>query len=812
MDAANPTAELDRQIREHLHNTCIVDPDQAKPRHLYQALAHTVRDHLVDRWRATQATYDQSDAKQVHYLSAEFLLGRALTQNLISLGLFDAAKEVFAERGLDLSAVLEQEPDPGLGNGGLGRLAACFLESMATLGLAGFGQGIRYQYGIFEQRIADGQQVEHGDDWLRFGNVWEIARPEERVEVQFYGRVEHHTRRDGTFEARWVDARTIYGVPYDMPIAGYATPHVNTLRLWSAEPREGFDLAVFNAGDYRQAVEERTLVESISKVLYPADHTPEGRELRLKQQAFFCTCAIADLLRRFDARHDDLRTLPDHVAIQLNDTHPAVTVAELMRVLVDLRGLPWAVAWDVTQRTVSYTNHTLMPEALERWPVAMFGRLLPRHLEIIYEINRQFLTEVRVQWPQEPDRLTRMSLIEEGPERRIRMAHLAVVGSHKVNGVAALHSDLVKTRLLPDFAELYPERFTNKTNGVTPRRWMFAANPGLTSLLDDTIGSGWAADLDRLARFEPHVGKPEVRARLTAIKRANKERLSNLVRRRMDLKIDPSALFDIQIKRIHEYKRQLLCGLQVIGRYLRLKAGEDLPPRVVLFGGKAAPGYAMAKLHIRFLHDVAAMIRRDPKVRQRLQVVFVPNYNVSLAEVLIPAADLSEQVSMAGKEASGTGNMKFAMNGALTIGTLDGANVEIREAVGADNFFLFGKTAPEVEALKAAGYLPGPYINEDPLLAEVIGLIAGGFFSDLDADRYAGLVNDLRRHDPWLVCADFRTYVEAQDRVDAAWRNPDDWTRMAGLNIARVGRFSSDRTISQYADEIWDVSPVEVTT
>lgn len=805
----NPDS-LRQRIDNHLHDTLVVRPDLASPRQRYLALAHVVRDLLVDRWHKTQQTYEVADAKQVHYLSAEFLLGRMLTQNLQSLNMLGAARACLAEQGMDLSELLDHEPDPGLGNGGLGRLAACFLDSMATLGLPGFGQGIRYEFGIFEQRIEGGQQVELGDNWLRFGNVWEVCRPEERVPVRFYGRVEHQTSDDGRFHPRWVDARCVWGVPYDMPVAGYGTPHVNTLRLWSAQPTEGFDLSVFNAGDYRRAVEERTLVEAISKVLYPADNTPAGRELRLKQQIFFCTCAIADALRRFDARHQDLRLLPDKVALQLNDTHPAVAVAELMRVLVDDRGLPWALAWSLTRRTIAYTNHTLMPEALETWPVDMFRRLLPRHYEIIAEIDRRSLLEVRVRWPRDPARLDRMSLFSNHGEPKIRMAHLATVGSHAVNGVAAMHSELVRSFLLRDFAELEPKKFQNKTNGVTPRRWLLDANPGLASLLTEIAGPGWVTDLDRVAALEEHLGDPGMRANLRRIKHDNKLRLLEVLSGRMELRADPHALFDIQIKRIHEYKRQLLCALSVIDRYLRLKAGEDLPPRVILFGGKAAPGYAIAKLHIRFLHDVAAMIERDPDVRDRLTMAFVPNYSVSLAERLIPAADLSEQISMAGKEASGTGNMKFAMNGALTIGTLDGANVEIRERVGAENFFLFGHTVEEVQAIKARGYDPTEAIRASPRLAEVVELIRSGFFSEGDPSRYAAILHALTVDDRWLVTADFDSYLEAQQTVDEAWADPDDWSRRAGLNIARVAYFSSDRTIAQYAAEIWGTEHVEV--
>ncbi|MFK7928455.1 MAG: glycogen/starch/alpha-glucan phosphorylase [Myxococcota bacterium] len=806
----NPTPPpLSDHVRQHLRTTCMIDPAQATPRDVYQALAHSVRDRLVAQWQRTSAATLGSGVKEVHYLSAEFLLGRALTSNLIALDLYDEARDALSGMGVDLGSALEQERDPGLGNGGLGRLAACFMESMATLGLPGFGQGIRYEFGIFEQAIVNGQQVEQGDDWLRFGNVWEVMRPEDRVAVQFYGRVQHETE-GARFQARWLDTRPVWGVPYDTPIVGHDATHINTLRLWSAQPRAVFDLGVFNAGDYRQATAERTLVEAISKVLYPADHTREGRELRLKQQAFFCTCAIADLLRRFDQKSDDLNRLPDLVAVQLNDTHPAVTVAELMRVLVDERSVPWTMAWELTQKTVAYTNHTLMPEALERWPADLFSNLLPRHFEIIAEIDRRFAIEVQEQWPGEPARVERTRILEPGAPAHIHMAHLATVGSHAVNGVAALHSKLVKSRLLPDFAQLYPDRFSNKTNGVTPRRWIRASNPGLSSLLDKKTGTGWTRDLGLISAFEPHVADADCRLQLRSIKRNNKVRLAHQIQARFGRQLDPDAIFDVQIKRIHEYKRQVLCGLYVASRALRLADGESLPARAVLFGGKAAPGYLMAKHHIRFLCDLGEALQREPSTKKALQLVFIENYGVSWAELLIPAADLSEQISMAGKEASGTGNMKFTMNGALTIGTPDGANVEIREAVGEEHFFLFGHTAQEVQDLKDAGYDPAPFIERSPALARVLDRIEEGWLSPDEPDRYRGLVHDLRTRDPWLVCADFDSYCAAQDAVDTAWADGDAWSHSAGLNIARSGRFSSDRTIGEYAAEIWGVAPMEI--
>lgn len=802
---------LDQALDYHLRNTCFTTPAAATGRDWYRALAHVVRDDLAGRWQETQSTYESKRAKQVHYLSAEFLLGRALSQNLLATDLFHEAQRTLEKRGLALSEVLEGEPDPGLGNGGLGRLAACFLESMATLGIPGFGQGIRYQYGIFEQQIRAGQQVEIGDDWLRYGNVWEVPKPDERVTVMFYGRTQHHVDENGQFSVRWVDTKKIWGIPYDTPVAGFGTPHVNTLRLWSAQPMSAFDLSVFNAGDYRMAVEERTLVEAISKVLYPADHTDEGKELRLKQQVFFCTCAVADIMRRFDQKYDDINDLPGAMAIQLNDTHPAITVAELMRVLVDERHIPWDQAWELTTATTAYTNHTLMPEALEKWPAMMFRNLLPRHFEIIQEIDRRFLRQVIAKWPNDDAKVSATRIISHEPEYTIRMAHLATVGSHRVNGVAALHSELIKSTLLPDFHDLYPAKFVNKTNGVTPRRWVHGANPALSSLITEVAGEGWQRDLAKVQALDAHASDTAMQERIREIKSDNKRRLADALQRQHGLILDHESIFDIQIKRIHEYKRQLLAALYAISRYLRIKDGEDLPPRTLIFGGKAAPGYAVAKHHIRFIHDVSSMIALDPAVRDRLNVVFVPNYNVSWAELLIPAANLSEQISMAGKEASGTGNMKFAMNGALTIGTLDGANVEIREAVGEENFFLFGHTADEVRTLKRS-YRPSVFIEQSPALSRVLELVESGFFSHHAPDRYHGLVHALRHEDTWLVCADFDEYADAQDRVDQAWLTPTDWTCSAIRNIARVHRFSSDRTISEYASEIWNTPPVELNT
>jgi starch phosphorylase len=807
----HPTT-LERAVLDHLYYTCGKDERSATLHDVYIAIAHATRDRLAYRWRQTRRTYAEQDVKRIYYLSAEFLLGRALDRNIRSLCIRDTAVELLSKYGLSYDEVLEQEPDPGLGNGGLGRLAACFLESMATLGLPGMGYGIRYEYGIFEQLINDGWQQERGDAWLLDENPWEIPRRDRIVTVKFYGRVLSGVDENGNYRARWVNTQNVLGVPHDMPVPGYANDTVNSLRLWAARASQEFDLEVFNSGDYRRAVENKALTESISKVLYPSDESPEGKELRLRQQYFFVACSIDDIIKRFKAGPDDLRRLPDKVAIQLNDTHPAIAVAELMRVLVDIEGLQWDLAWEITRETIAYTNHTLMPEALERWPVAMFERMLPRHLQIIYEINRRFLREVQLFDPGNEDRLTRMSIVQEEPTREIRMAHLATVGSHSVNGVAAIHSELIKTQLLPDFAELWPERFNNKTNGVTPRRWLASSNPDLAALITDSVGSSWQTDLDRVAGLAKLSDDPEVQERVRQIKRKNKERLSHVLEGHMGVTLDLDSIFDVQVKRIHEYKRQLLNCLHIVAHYLRIKNEPNLEllPRTYVFGGKAAPGYRVAKLHIKLLNDVANTIGQDRAMDGRLSVVFVPNYGVSLAERIIPAADVSEQISMAGKEASGTGNMKFTMNGALTIGTLDGANIEIREAVGEEYFFLFGKSAEEVQAEKAAGYDPSEYVARSELLGQVIDTIESGFFSPEDPTRYRELMGHLRHVDTYLCCADFDDYIRAHGEIEERYRDQKWWAKAAIENISHTGRFSSDRTIREYARDIWNVEPVKV--
>ncbi len=802
---------LKRAVLDHLQFTRSKDISSATLHDVCHALAHTVRDRLVTRWMTTQRTYQQHDPKRVYYLSAEFLLGRFLANNLISLGLYEIAKAGLAGYGLDIADVLEEEPDPGLGNGGLGRLAACFLDSMATLELPGYGYGIRYEFGIFRQELEHGWQVEQPDEWIEFGYPWDFARPEYTTTVRFGGRVVHSHDESGRLVVSWVDTHNIRGVPYDMPIAGYGNNTVNTLRLWQARASREFDLHVFNDGDYRRAVEEKALSESISKVLYPKDDSEEGKALRLKQQYFFVACSIHDIFRRFKKTHGDLDLLPEKAAIQLNDTHPAVAVAELMRVLVDLEGLDWDRAWELSRRTLAYTNHTLLPEALEKWPVALFERLLPRHLEIIYEINRRFLKDVHIFAPEDAARRGRMSIVEEGPTRQLRMAHLAVVGSHSVNGVAALHSQLVKERVLRDFAEMYPERFNNKTNGVTPRRWLLLCNPRLAAAVTRRIGSAWITDLDRLRELRDHVDGDLLRE-LADIKRDNKRLLAQIVRERTGVSLPTDVLYDVQVKRIHEYKRQLMNCLHVVHLYRRMKIDGDASvlPRVILFGGKAAPGYARAKKHIKLINDVAEIINADESLEGRLRCVFVPNYNVSFAERIIPAADLSEQISMAGKEASGTGNMKFQMNGALTIGTLDGANIEIREEVGEDNFFLFGHTADGVSELLEKGYHPRAYLRRSTALSGAIELIERGTFSPDDPTLYADVVRYLREHDPYLIAADFDDYVAAQERAAEAYRDPQRWGRMVVANITGSGKFSSDRTIRQYAREIWGIDPLPV--
>ncbi len=805
--------EIGRGFLRHVKYTQGKDWDAASLHDQYTSLSLSVRDCLFDRKILTQGAYTQADAKRVYYLSLEFLPARFLKHNLRNLNVYDAVGEQLAKLGVNIDSLCEMEPDPGLGNGGLGRLAACFIDSLATLNYPAFGYGIRYEYGIFEQEILNGWQVERPDDWLRIGSPWEIARPEFSSSVRLYGRVEHRTLPDGRYRPTWVGYRTVLGMPYDIPIVGYGGTSVNLLRLWSARAAIAFDLDAFNRGGFVEAVHEKALSETISKVLYPDDRYEAGRELRLIQQYFFVACTLEDILRRFDRRNGSIDELPDKVAIQLNDTHPSLGVAELMRILIDERDLQWERAWELTRRCFGYTNHTLLPEALEVWPVTLLERVLPRHLQIIYEINRRFLDDVDRRWPADLARRERMSLVQESPFRGVRMANLAIVGSRVVNGVAALHTQLLRTRLVPDFAELWPEKFVNVTNGISPRTWLLVGNPRLAALITEHIGDGWATDLEKLRALEPLADNVEFRARFREIKRANKLELAEWVQSHMGVRITPDALFDMQVKRLHEYKRQLLNLLYVVMRYQWLldHPSADVPPRVVLFAAKAAPGYGRAKLIIKLINEVARTVNRDARIGDRLKVLFVPNYRVSLAKRLIPAADLSQQISTAGMEASGTGNMKFALNGALTIGTLDGANIEIREAVGPENFFLFGLTADEVARLRPS-HDPQAIVARDDALARALQSIAGDAFAAGDPELFRPIVDSLLHHgDYYMHLADLRHYQDAQNRVDQLWKNPEQWTRKAILNVARIGRFSSDRSIREYAERIWQVQPLAVT-
>jgi len=802
-----------RSFLDHVRYSRGKNYDTSTAHDRFMALSLAVRDRLADRWVKTARTYYEADVKRAYYLSAEYLLGRALGNNLLNLGMHEAAAESMREVGVDLTNLLEMEPDAGLGNGGLGRLAACFLDSLATLGYPGMGYGIRYEFGIFTQDIVDGYQVERADEWLKFGNPWEIVRPEKAVPVRFFGRVEHHQGPDGRPMARWVGGKTVIGVPYDTPIAGFQNNTVNSLRLWQARASEEFDLLLFNAGDYERSVVEKNDSEVISKVLYPNDAFQAGKELRLKQQYFFVACSIADIVRRYLKNHADFRDFPNKAAIQLNDTHPAIGVAELMRVLVDEKRLLWDEAWGITQAVFGYTNHTLLAEAMEKWPATLFERLLPRHLEIIYEINQRFLRQVQIRYPYDQEKMRRMSLVEEGPEKKIRMAHLAVVGSHSVNGVAALHTDLLRRDVMTDYAAMYPERFNNKTNGVTPRRWLAWCNPRLSKLITSRIGAGWTTDLDQLSKLEPHAEDPAFRNAFREVKRANKVDLSQHLRDLRWVQLNPDAIFDVQIKRLHEYKRQLLNAIHIVALWMKARRDPSsiIHPRAFIFGAKAAPGYHLAKLTIRLINGIAEVVNSDAGTTG-LQVIFAPNYRVSLAERIIPAADVSEQISTAGMEASGTGNMKLMLNGALTLGTLDGANVEIREAVGDENFFLFGLTADEVIARKREGYRPRDVYNQHLELREALDLISTGFFSPEDRHLFKPLVDSLLEEDRYLVLADFPSYMAKQEEVVRAYQDVEGWAKKCIINVARGGIFSSDRTIKQYAEEIWRIqrTPVEL--
>jgi starch phosphorylase len=804
---------LKRAVLDNLYYILGKDQDWATPYDYYMALAYTVRDRLLQRWLKTvEQTYFQPDVKVVCYLCAEYLTGRQLGKNLVNVGLYESARQIMQELGHDLYDLLEQENEPGLGNGGLGRLSACFLDSLSTLEMPAIGYGIRYEFGIFEQTIRDGWQVERPDRWLRFGNAWEIPRLEYIVEVKFGGYTEAHTDQQGRYQVRWIPERTVLGTPYDIPISGYSTNTVNTLRLWNAKASEEFNFQIFNTGDYIDAVADKTFSENITKVLYPNDDTEQGKQLRLQQQYFFVACSLQDIIRVYLHSHDTFDQFPDKVAIQINDTHPSIGIAELMRLLIDVHQLHWDQAWKITQNSFGFTNHTVLSEALECWTLSLFGRLLPRHLEIIFEINQRFLDGVRAKYPGDPERITRLSLIEEGPDKRVRMAYLACVGSHSINGVARLHTELLEHELLRDFYALFPERFSNKTNGVTPRRWILLSNPKLALLITNKIGKDWIKNLDELQHLEAFVDNTELWHLWQNIKQENKLDLAEYILQTTGIKINPHSLFDIQVKRLHEYKRQHLNVLHIITlyNYLKHNPNADIVPRTMIFAGKSAPGYAMAKLIIKLITSVAEVVNTDPDVGDRLKVVFLPNYNVSMGQRIFPAADISEQISTAGTEASGTSNMKFAMNGALTIGTLDGANIELRDQVGIDNFFLFGLTTPEVAQTKAQGYRPWEYYNANATLRQAIDQIASGYFSQGNASLFQPLIESLKNHDDYLVFADYQAYINAQKHVSQVYRHQDQWVRQSILNVARIGYFSSDRTIREYAQDIWHLNPVSV--
>ncbi|MBF0619187.1 MAG: glycogen/starch/alpha-glucan phosphorylase [Candidatus Omnitrophica bacterium] len=769
----------------------------------FHALALTVRQRIVDRWMKTQERYHQTNGRRVYYLSMEFLIGRLMGNYMFNLGKEKDIEAALREMDINLDDVRDQEIDAGLGNGGLGRLAACFLDSMATLGIPAHGYGIRYDYGIFNQKIKDGNQVELPDEWMRNGNPWEIPRPEYEVKVNFYGRIDPEAQ----FGCRWVDTEAVVAMPYDIPIPGYKNDVVNTLRLWSARATDEFEFDYFNHGDYEKAVENKIHSESISKVLYPNDNVSQGKELRLKQEYFFTAASIADILRRYKADNNDIRKLHEKICIQLNDTHPTLAVLELMRVLIDQEGLSWEEAWPVTQQTFAYTNHTLMPEALECWAVELLGRVLPRHLEIVFELNRRFLDEVSRKFPGDAERMGRMSCIQEGDQKRVRMAHVAIVGSFSTNGVSALHTELLKAQLFRDFYEMYPERFNNKTNGITPRRWLLKANPKMADLLNETIGDKWVTDLSQLERIAEYQDNKEFQRRWRAIKQANKNHLADYILKTMDISVNRSSLFDVQVKRIHEYKRQFLFGLYIFSQYLKVKNSPHvfMQPRTFIIGGKAAPGYHLAKLIIKFLNNVSVIMNEDKQAREKIRLLFLENYRVSLAEKIIPAADLSEQISTAGMEASGTGNMKFMLNGALTIGTYDGANIEMAEELKHENIFIFGLKANEVQAKRAAGYNPREVIKQSPVLRETFRLLENDFFSPGQPGLFDPLINTIYNGDYFMLCADFEDYCRTQDKVSQLYQNQDEWTRQSILNVSKAGFFSSDRTIREYAKDIWKI-------
>jgi len=806
----NTAADLKQAILDNLYFIQGRIPALATPNDWYLALAYTVRDRMMADWIKALSMLRKEDRKIVSYLSAEFLIGPQLGNNLLNLEIREAVRSALTELGLDLEALAQQEPEPGLGNGGLGRLAACYMDSLATLCIPAIGYGIRYEFGLFDQEIRDGWQVEKTDKWLSKGNPWEICRPETSYKVGLGGQTAWYHDDTGTPRVRWIPATVVKGVAHDILLSGFGGM-VNFLRLWASEAVNDFDLQAFNVGDYYKAVEEKVSSETISKVLYPNDEPESGKRLRLSQQYFFTSCSLQDMVRIQLQRGKSLDSFHENFAVQLNDTHPSIAVAEIMRLFVDEHRMDWDQAWDIAKRTLGYTNHTLLPEALEKWPLPLFASILPRHLEIIYEINRRFLDGVRSRYPGDNDRVTRMSLIDEHDEKHVRMAYLATVGTHAVNGVAELHSELIKKTILHDFYELWPEKFLNVTNGVTQRRWLALSNPELSQLITSKIGGGWITKEDELRKLERFADDASFRSEWRNVKQKRKQKLAAWIQKSTGMIINPETLFDVQVKRIHEYKRQLLNILYAISLYnqIRKDPGIDLVPRTLIFGGKAAPGYFIAKLIIKLINSAADVINRDPAVQERLKIVFLSDFNVTNGQIIYPAADLSEQISTAGKEASGTGNMKFAMNGALTIGTLDGANVEIREQVGAENFFLFGLTVEQVIQLRAGGYNPRHYYEMNPVLKESIDQIASGAFSSGIVELFRPLVDSLLHQDTYLVLADFQAFLECQQKVDAAYRNKEQWTRMSILNVARMGKFSSDRSIREYSEKIWNTKSIQ---
>ncbi|RJQ55738.1 MAG: glycogen/starch/alpha-glucan phosphorylase [Nitrospiraceae bacterium] len=808
MEDIKRTEKLESTIKGYIEHHLGKDCERSHIFDFYIGLAYAIRDRLIEEWLATQRSYYKTKAKRVYYLSLEFLVGRTLGNSMVNLGIEDECTRALETLGCRMEDIRESEWDAGLGNGGLGRLAACFLDSFATLGIPAYGYGIRYEYGLFYQKIKDGYQVETPDNWLRYGNPWEIARHGHFFSVRFHGRVDQHTDSNGILRNEWVDTEEVMAMACDTPIPGYRNDKVINMRLWTAKSSRDFDLHFFNGGNYINAVENKAKSESISKVLYPSDHIMEGRLLRLKQQYFFVSATFQDIIRRYKKDELAFDNFTNRVAVQLNDTHPAIAIPELMRILVDIEGLPWKDAWDITVGTFGYTNHTVMPEALEKWPVSMFENLLPRHLQIIYEINRRFLEEINWRFPGDFEKRKRMSLIEEGDEKMIRMAHLAIVGSHSVNGVSKLHTEILKDRIFKDFYDMFPERFNNKTNGITPRRWLRKANPLLSDLITEYIGDKWIADLDELKKLVPLSGDKEFRERWMDAKTENKKRLAEYIFKKNRIRVDAGSMFDVQVKRVHEYKRQLLNVLHVVTLYNRIRRGKDenVSPRTVIFSGKAAPSYRMAKLVIKLIHSVANVVNHSKETGERLKVVFLCNYNVSLAERIIPAADLSEQISTAGTEASGTGNMKLSLNGAMTIGTLDGANIEIMEEVGKDNIFIFGLTPEEVLELRGSGYNPRLYYEKDQELREVLDMIGNGYFSPENPGLFKPVIDSLLYHgDTYMVLADYKSYIDCQKEAGNLYKDKHEWAGKSILNVANMGRFSSDRTILEYAKEIWGI-------